>query len=101
MLYYAHVKMDYYKQDNIIVFIVTISIKTYGLQKLMKILPLCEREPLNSSDRYAVVVLKEDIVVSSSLPEMGTMYCVLYSSALHVFLLISDCNSNRNCIAML
>ena len=25
---------------------------------------------------------------------------MLYYSALHVFLLISDCNSNENCIAM-
>ena len=24
---------------------------------------ICEREPLNSSDRYAVVVLKDDVVV--------------------------------------
>ena len=48
-----------------IVFVITISIKTYGLQKLMNILPVCESEPLNSSDRYAVAVLNEDIIVGS------------------------------------
>ena len=35
-----------------------------------------------------------------ALPEMGDMSRMLYQSALHVFLLISDCNSNENCIAI-
>ena len=49
-----------------IVFIVTMSIKTYVVQKLMNICSaevdehfVCEREPLYSSDRYAVAILKD------------------------------------------
>ena len=57
---------------------------------------ICERELLNSSDRYAVAVLKEDIVVGSCheflvslfLLENGTIGCVViggrrYSSDLY------------------
>ena len=41
---------------------VTISIKTWTAEVDKHF--VCEREPLNSSDRYAVAVLKDDVVLS-------------------------------------
>ena len=62
MLYYVCVKMDYYKQDNcILCYHIYLNIWTAEVDEYF----VCEREPLNSSDRYAVAALKDDIVVGS------------------------------------
>ena len=54
--------MDYYKQDN--------CIRRYHIYQNIWTAEVdehfvCERESLNSSDRYAMAVLKDDIVVHS------------------------------------
>ena len=47
-------------------FVVTTYIKTYGAPLLVNI---CERETWNSTDRYAVAVLKDD-VITAHLPRV-------------------------------
>ena len=54
--------MDYYEQDNCIsCYHIYQKISTAEVDEHF----VCEKEPLNSSDRYAVAVLKDDIVVVS------------------------------------
>ena len=54
--------MDYYEQDNCIHrYHIYQNIWTAEVDEHF----VCEREPLSSSDRYVVVVLKDDIVVGS------------------------------------
>ena len=60
MLYYAHDKMDSYEHDS--------CIRGYHIYQNIWNAEvdehfICEREPLNPSDRYAVAVLKDDVVV--------------------------------------
>ena len=45
-----------------VVFMAITSTKTYGPQRLANLYVVHESEPLNSSDRYAVVVLKNNLL---------------------------------------
>ena len=58
-----------------VVFVVTITIKVYGCQNLF----VCEGEPTNFNDRYAVSVVKDNIIVGH-LPRLGAIswICLLF-----------------------
>ena len=73
--------MDHYEQDN--------CIRRYHIYQNIWSAEVdehfvCEREPLNSSDRYAVAVLKDEYccgqlsrILSLFLLEIGTIDCVV------------------------
>ena len=60
-----------------VVFVVTITIKVYGCQDFLL------REPANFNDRYAVSVVKDDIIVGNLPRVISWIYSLFLLSLTH------------------